>query len=206
MFKRKNDDSSATASVRADKAQPEKDALNSPVSSDPKYTPPKGKPTPSRKEREAARKKPLVVTDRKAAKAAEREALREQRAREQRALQTGDEKYMPLKDKGKQRRYIRDYVDARFNVGDYMLVLIFLFFILGWFVPSYQLQFSFAMYALLLLFVLDLWIMWRGLKKKLLAKFGEIESGAAMYAINRPMMPRRFRLPKPQVKRGQYPH
>ena len=205
MFKRKNDDSSAPAAVRADSVQAEPETQEKTVNNDPKYTAPKGRPTPSRKEREAARKKPLVVTDRKAAKAAEREALREQRAREQRALQTGDEKYMPLKDKGKQRRYIRDYVDARFNVGDYMLLILFVLLILGWVIPGAQLQFTFAMWALLLLFVLDLWFMWRGLKKKLLAKFGDIETGATMYACNRAMMIRRLRLPKPQVKRGQYP-
>lgn len=205
MFKRKNDDSSAPAAVRADSVQAEPETQEKTVNNDPKYTAPKGRPTPSRKEREAARKKPLVVTDRKAAKAAEREALREQRAREQRALQTGDEKYMPLKDKGKQRRYIRDYVDARFNVGDYMLLILFVLLILGWVIPGAQLQFTFAMWALLLLFVLDLWSMWRGLKKKLLAKFGDVETGATMYACNRAMMIRRLRLPKPQVKRGQYP-
>lgn len=183
----------------------EVEAPAEPVNTDPKFTAPKGRPTPSRKEQVAARKKPLVTTDRKAAKAAEREALREQRILEQQALRTGDEKHMPLRDRGPQRRYIRDYVDARFNVGDFMLIILLALLILGLFVPGMQGQFSLAMWALLLFFGIDLWILWRKLKLKLTDKFGSVEAGSAMYAINRAMMIRRLRLPKPQVKRGQFP-
>lgn len=196
-------ETSKTGSIRADETQTVVE--ESTANNDPKFTAPKGRPTPSRKEQQAARRQPLVVTDRKAAKAAEREARREQQAREHKALQTGDEKNLPLKDKGKQRRFVRDYVDARFNVGDYMLLILFILLILGWVIPGAQLQFTLAMWALLLVFALDLWLMWRGLKKKLIAKFGDLESGLTMYAVNRAMMIRRLRLPKPQVKRGQYP-
>lgn len=171
----------------------------------PGYTAPKGRPTPSRKEREAARRTPLVPADRKAAKEAQREADREFRAKQQHALQTGDERYLPVNDRGPQRRYIRDYVDARFNLGDVMLIVILATFIVGLLVPGWTQYSSLFMWAMILLWLADYWIMWRGLKKKLLAKFGSLEPRSAFYAFNRVMMIRRFRLPKPQVSRGQYP-
>ncbi|WP_421084105.1 DUF3043 domain-containing protein [Rothia nasimurium] len=182
-----------------------------PVASDPQptahgYTPPKGRPTPSRKEREAARRTPLVPADRKAAKEAQREADREFRAKQQQALQTGDERYLPVNDRGPQRRYIRDYVDARFNVGDFMLIVILAIFIVGLFTPAFQQYTVLAMWAFILLWIIDYMILWRGLKKKLTEKFGSIEPRSGFYAFNRSMMIRRFRLPKPQVKRGEYPN
>lgn len=182
---------------QASQSQPEKTSSS--------YTAPKGRPTPSRKEREAARRTPLVPADRKAAKEAQREADREFRARQQHALQTGDERYLPANDKGPQRRYIRDYVDARINVGDYLLVLILASFIVGLFAPGFQQYSVLVMWAFILLWILDYSIMWRGLKKKLTDKFGEIEPRSGFYAFNRVMMIRRFRLPKPMVKRGDYP-
>ncbi|MDY3049339.1 MAG: DUF3043 domain-containing protein [Rothia sp. (in: high G+C Gram-positive bacteria)] len=170
------------------------------------YTAPKGRPTPSRKEREAARRTPLVPADRKAAKEAEREADRELRAKQQLALQTGDERYLPVNDRGPQRRYIRDYVDARFNLGDIMLIVILAVFIVGLFSPGTQQYTVLFMWAMILLWIADYYIMWRKLKKKLEAKFGSLEPRSGLYAFNRVMMIRRFRLPKPQVKRGEYPN
>lgn len=181
-------------------------ATETPETSQPGYTAPKGRPTPSRKEREAARRTPLVPTDRKAAKDAQREADREFRAKQQQALQTGDERYLPANDRGPQRRYIRDYVDARFNVGDIMIIVILAIFIVGLFSPSMQQYTVLIMWGMILLWVIDYMIMWRGLKKKLLDKFGSIEPRSGFYAFNRVMMIRRFRLPKPQVKRGEYPN
>ncbi len=180
-------------------------SLSQPENTSSSYTAPKGRPTPSRKEREAARRTPLVPADRKAAKEAQREADREFRARQQHALQTGDERYLPANDKGPQRRYIRDYVDARINVGDYLLVLILASFIVGLFAPGFQQYSVLVMWAFILLWILDYSIMWRGLKKELTDKFGEIEPRSGFYAFNRVMMIRRFRLPKPMVKRGDYP-
>ena len=86
----------------------------------PKFTPKKGRPTPSRKEQQAARRQPLVVSDRKEAKAREREAMAKARERQNDALMGGDQRYLPAVDRGSQRRYIRDYVDARRNLGDFI--------------------------------------------------------------------------------------
>lgn len=63
----------------------------------------------------------------------------------------------------------------------------------------------YAMYALMILWVVDYFILWRSLKKKLIAKFGEVQRGSGMYAFNRMMMIRRMRRPVPMVKYGEYP-
>ncbi len=202
MFGRNKKSSENAGSVVAE-ATPV--ASEAPETTQPGYTAPKGRPTPSRKEREAARRTPLVPADRKAAKDAQREADREFRAKQQQALQTGDERYLPANDRGPQRRYIRDYVDARFNVGDIMIIVILAVFIVGLFSPSMQQYTILLMWGMILLWVIDYMIMWRGLKKKLTEKFGSIEPRSGFYAFNRVMMIRRFRLPKPQVKRGEYP-
>ena len=65
----------------------------------------KGAPTPKRSAQEAARKRPLVPEDRKASKAAERAAVTEQRLKMRQAMDTGDEKFLPLRDKGPQKRF-----------------------------------------------------------------------------------------------------
>lgn len=182
----------------------------------PKFTPKKGRPTPSRKEQQAARRQPLVVNDRKEAKAREREAMAKARERQNDALMGGDQRYLPAVDRGAQRRYIRDYVDARRNLGDFMLAVLLVLLIGGWIAqgvagtstaaaPIYYGS-VYAMYALMILWVVDYFILWRGLKKKLIAKFDEVQRGSGMYAFNRVMMIRRMRRPVPMVKYGEYPH
>ena len=46
------------------------------------------------------------------------------RERQNDALMGGDQRYLPAVDRGSQRRYIRDYVDARRNLGDFMLAIL----------------------------------------------------------------------------------
>ena len=193
---------------------------------DPKFTPKKGRPTPSRKEREAARHRPLVgggdhalANDREARaelRRREREDNAKLRARQNEALRGGDQRFLPLVDQGPQRRYIRDYVDARRNIGDVMLFVMLAFFIFTLFIPGFfgsaeaadgfQRITTYILWGLLLLWIGDSWILWRGLKKKLIAKFGEVQRGSGMYTFNRVMMVRRWRRPVPMVKYGEYPH
>lgn len=166
----------------------------------------KGRPTPTRKEREAARKRPLVPDDRKIAKQKEREAAREARLRQNQAMQTGDDRFLPIRDRGPQRRFIRDYVDARFNVGDYFIVILLVIFVVGLLMPLPVQQYtSYVMWIFIALWILDFFVLWRKLKKLVVEKFGSAEAGSGMYVFNRVMMIRRLRMPKPQVKRGEYP-
>ena len=81
----------------------------------------KGRPTPKRKAAEAARIRPLVPKDRKEAKRAARAARNARFDAEQRAMITGEEKYLPARDKGAARRFVRDYVDARHSFSEWIL-------------------------------------------------------------------------------------
>lgn len=170
----------------------------------------KGHATPKRKAAEAANKRPLVPADRKAAAKSGRVAARAQRDREYQAMQTGDEKHLPAKDKGPMRRYVRDHVDARWNLGEFFLPVAMVFVVATFFFGQNQaasIVVIFTLYAVVLVTIIDAFIMWRRLKKKLLAKFGAdaFLKGLAMYSVMRAFQIRRARLPKPQVKHGEYP-
>lgn len=170
----------------------------------------KGRPTPKRKEAEAANRRPLVTTDRKGAAKADKARAKEQRAREYQALQSGDERFLPVKDRGPVRRYIRDFVDARWNLGELFLPVAFVLLIAQMLTASWvyvALSVLGALYLYVLATAIDAFIMWRKLKKRLVAKFGAEgqQRGLTMYAVLRVFQIRRARLPKPQVKHGQYP-
>jgi hypothetical protein len=168
----------------------------------------KGTPTPRRKDQEAARKRPLVPTDRKASKAAERAAIQDQRQKMRQALDTGDERFLPLRDKGPQKRFVRDYVDARFTLGEYLMFGALLFVLISLLVPSTSDQMIYVLGGFWVMFLavfVDVFILSRKLRKRLTEKFGEVERGAVWYGSMRALQFRKLRLPKPQVKRGQYP-
>jgi len=168
----------------------------------------KGAPTPKRKDQEAARKRPLVPTDRKASKAAERVAIQDQRQKMRQALDTGDEKFLPLRDKGPQKRYTRDYVDARFSLGEYLMFGALLFVVISLIIPPTSAGISYVLVGFWIMFLavfVDVFILSRKLRKRLTEKFGDVERGAIWYGCMRALQFRKLRLPKPQVKRGQYP-
>ena len=170
----------------------------------------KNRPTPSRREQEAARKRPLVPTDRKAAASQSREASKVARAKQRAALLSGDEAALPARDKGPVKRFIRDTVDARWNVGEFMLPVMVLVLVLTFVAPlvpsikSWTTLLIFTMvYGLVVAGVLDAFLMWRRIKARIVARFGEAPPrGSAMYAVLRAFQMRRSRLPRPQVARG----
>ena len=172
----------------------------------------KNRPTPSRREQESANKRPLVPKDRKVAAGQSRDASRAARARQRAALLSGDESALPARDKGPVKRFIRDTVDARFNIGEFMLPIMFLVLALT-FAPILlksspnaatlaQVLVVYLVYGLVLAGALDAFLMWRRIKAKVVAKFGEAPPrGSAMYAVMRAFQMRRSRLPRPQVER-----
>lgn len=169
----------------------------------------KGAPTPTRREREAALQRPLVPGDRKQANKDARAKMGDARERARLGMAAGEERFLPERDKGAQRRYTRDWVDARFNVGEFMIPIMFVVIILT-FLPDLTVQ-SVGILVLWIFFaaaVLDcVWLSYR-LKKKLKERFkvDDAQRGTAWYASMRALQLRVMRLPKPQVKRGQFPH
>jgi hypothetical protein len=167
----------------------------------------KGQPTPSRRMQEAANKRPLVPDDRKLAAKQARAKSAEARERARLGMAAGEDKYLPLRERGPQKRYARDYIDARFNVGEFMIPVMFLVILLTFFPdPAIQTYGILALWAFFLVAIVDCVILGFILTKKVEAKFGSDRAEKIRwYAAMRALQLRVMRLPKPQVKRGEYP-
>ncbi len=166
----------------------------------------KNRPTPKRRDQEAANKRPLIVTDRKAAGKVDKAARREAMAKQRQGMMTGDDRYLPARDKGPRRRFIRDSVDARWNLGEFMLPVMLLVLLLSFVRTSWALLLVFVLvYGLIIIAIGDAVWMWRKTRRKVDDKFGTSEKGDAWYAVVRAFQMRRTRMPKPLVARGEYP-
>ena len=169
----------------------------------------KGRPTPSRKEAEAARKQSLrLPKDPKAAKKAARDRDREARAQQRAALMAGDERALPVRDQGPVKRYVRDFVDSRFTIAEYFIFVALVVLVAG-FIPNpvVQLGVSITWMALIALVAFDEIFLLVRLNSALRKRFPDKaeRKGALWYAGLRTLQLRRFRLPPPRVRRGQTP-
>jgi hypothetical protein len=170
----------------------------------------KGRPTPSRKEAEAARKKQMKTPmTRKELAKRDRAAREEIRVKQRDALKSGDERFLPAREQGPVRRFCRDYVDRRRNFAEYLLpfliLLLILFAVAGSISDSASAILTAFVYPFLIVgTLLDEVVMVRGLRRELKARFGDdAVKGNTTYAVLRSTQLRRFRLPKPQVARGE---
>jgi hypothetical protein len=171
---------------------------------------PKGQPTRKRSAAEAANKRPLVPGDRQAQARDMRSRNKDQRRAAMEGMSRGEDKYLAARDKGPQRRFVRDWIDARRNLAEYFLPIAILFlvaqFILMGLGPVAATVILLALYTIVVLAVIDVFVMWRGCKKALIAKFGEGDKGTAFYAAMRTFQLRRMRIPKPLHKEhGHWP-
>lgn len=164
----------------------------------------KGRPTPTRFERESARRRPLVP-DTKEAKAKARADLAVARERARVGMAAGEDKYLPPRDKGPQRRFVRDYVDSGWHLAEWlmplMLIVILVSFIGNPLVQSYSFL---ALLAFVVASIGDMILTGQMTKRAVKRKFGadKVERGTAWYAGMRTMQMRFMRVPKAQVKRG----
>ncbi|MFD1713257.1 DUF3043 domain-containing protein [Amnibacterium flavum] len=168
----------------------------------------KGRPTPTRSEREAANRRPLVPTDRRLAAKEARAKSAALRERARLGMAAGEDRYLPTRDKGVQRKFVRDWVDARWGIGEFLIPIMGVVLVLSLIPDPYiQTYTIFALWGFFVLAVIDVVILGFILQRKLTAKFGEgrVERGFRWYAAMRALQLRALRLPKPQVKRRQYP-
>jgi hypothetical protein len=179
----------------------------------------KGRPTPKRREAEQRNRQPLIgaarlpanatKAERKAARAASRQAANAERLKSREALMTGDERHLPAQHRGPARKFARDYVDARFNLGDFLFPVAIVVLGLGLVSPPAIRPLASAAVLLLYLFLLvvlvDAYFLSRRINRLAFDRFGAQSAGAGRYGALRSLQIRRFRLPRPTVKRGQYP-
>jgi len=168
----------------------------------------KGRPTPTRKEAEAsARERARAGTDKKAAQKLLRERRAESNRKMREGMKAGDEKFLPARDQGPVRRYVRDWVDSRISVAEFLLPLLVLIMILQASGSTGMQQLSSGLWlATIFLLVADvLWTRFK-LHRDLRAKFpDENLKGTTFYALVRMLQLRFMRLPKANVKIGQKP-
>jgi len=163
----------------------------------------KGRATPSRKEAEAARKKQMKTpVSRKEQTKKQKEARNIARGRTREAMRSGgDDKYLPTRDQGPVRRFCRDYVDRRFNVADFLIPMLLLILVVSTIWPTVAVL---PWLAAILTTIVDEVFLVRRLRKELAKRFESGDTrGALPYAVLRTTQMRRFRMPKPQVKRGE---
>ena len=126
---------------------------------------------------------------------------------------SGDEEKMPLQHRGPARRFMRDYVDARWSPGELFLpvaILIIVVLLAGNLFPQFiEIIISgiLVAYLYVLLAIVDAVILAVRVRKKAREKFGAeaLGRGALMYIVFRCFYLRRMRLPRPVVKRGEFP-
>lgn len=194
-----------------------KSSDESPVQLAPGATGKKGRPTPSRREAEARHNRPLVPADRKEAKRVAKTKRDEAYRREQEALVTGDERYLPLRDKGRVRRFIRDWVDARWSASEFFVPFM-LVFLAGMMAVSFirtntqlasqvLMWVTAAFYGLLVVSIIEGIVVWQRIKRRVKDRYpeDEIPRGSWFYTYSRMVMARRWRSPRPQVQRGAFP-
>jgi hypothetical protein len=170
----------------------------------------KGRPTPKRRDAQAERAKRLKPPkDRREAYQMQRARQKEDRTKVRNALISGDDRYLPSRDRGPVRRFVRDFVDARRTIGEYF-ILIGLVVVLANLVPSEVVR-SYATIAWLMLLILLIgegFMISRRLSRELDTRFPpekgphEGRKGAVFYGVMRTFQLRRLRLPKPMVSPG----
>ncbi|MEV5428944.1 DUF3043 domain-containing protein [Streptomyces sp. NPDC052701] len=169
---------------------------------------PKGRPTPKRSQAQSQRRSVASTSmSRKEAARRNREERRAALERQRQALASGDERYLPARDKGPVRRFARDFVDSRFNIAEFFLPMAVVILVLSMVrVPALQNIALLLWLVVIVLIVLDSFVTGFRLKKRLAERFpDDNRRGAVAYALMRSLQMRRLRLPKPQVKRGERP-
>jgi hypothetical protein len=166
----------------------------------------KGRPTPSRKEAEAAAKdRAKVPRTRKEMMAAQRLAKTESNQQIRAKMKSGDEKYLLPRDKGPVRRFIRDFVDSRVSFVELLIPLLIVTMVLGYSGNSTARGWGNAiLMGTVLLVIVDMVGLRRRLKKQLAQRFpDEPTKGLTYYAVTRALQMKFMRLPKAKVKIGQ---
>jgi Protein of unknown function (DUF3043) len=170
----------------------------------------KGRPTPKRRDSVSRRGPVTAPKTRKEAAARQRQLAREQRsaaksapaktpAERRAALRSGA--VLSRRDQGPTRKLARDYVDSHRMLSNYLLLL-FPLMIVSYVVPMMQLVVLGTFLALLV----EWYLVGRRIRALAIERFGSADGGnlsIGFYAGSRAYLPRRWRLPAPEVQLGE---
>lgn len=169
----------------------------------------KGRPTPKRKDAEAARQQGLrVPKGSKAARIAARERDREARRFARSEMMAGNPRYFPARDAGPVKAFVRQYIDSRRTVGE-LFVPVAMFVLLGGLIKVNIVQVVVlnTWLGLLAFVMIDTTIIGFRLSSMLKKNFSDKSDrrGAVAYGVLRALQMRRFRIPPAMVKAGGAP-
>ena len=191
----------ASADALAETVEPETDVVASG----------KGRPTPKRRDSVPQRGPVTAPKTRKEAYARQKQQSKQARAarrsgaeltpaQRRQAMRAGDPASLPRRDQGDTRKLARDYVDSHRMLSNFLL-LVFPILIASSFVPALAIVAPLA----LLIIVIEWYLVGRRIRSMAVARFGSADGGnmsIGFYAGSRAYLPRRWRLPAPQVERG----
>jgi hypothetical protein len=183
----------------------EKDATSQAATADGSRPAGKGRPTPTRKQAEQARKQRIrPALTRRESMRRQREHVRTERSRARQGMMAGDERYLMARDKGPVRKFIRDYVDSRRTLAEFFLPTILVILALSLIgSPQVQIFTTMLWLASLLLVTVDLFALAFRVKREVRKRFPDDDGrGHVLYTIARATQIRKLRLPKPTVKPG----
>ena len=165
----------------------------------------KGRPTPKRKDAQASTKiSSLAPASTKAEKARAKEAARAARISQRAAYLRGDESALPARDRGPEKKLVRNLVDSRRSIGEYFLPVIGFVLILSLIpIAAFALAGILIMYGVLLFSIVDGFFLSRKIKSEVALHFPNASTkGLGLYGWLRSTQMRRMRAPKPQSKPG----
>jgi hypothetical protein len=175
------------------------------MTSTPENSQKKGRPTPKRKEAQAATKvSSLAPASTKAEKKRAKDQARAARLLQRQAYLRGDENALPMRDRGPEKKFVRNYIDARRSIGEYFLPIIGFVLILSLIPLSvFAVAGIVIMYSVLLFSIIDGFFLSRKIKAEVTKRFPDKSTkGLGLYGWLRSTQMRRMRAPKPQVKAG----
>lgn len=193
-----NIDSSKADSSRADSSKADSSKADS------SKTQGKKGPTPRRSEAQAANFRPLVPEDRKEAKRQAQERLRASQAEARAGMARGDDRFLRENERGPQKRFMRDYIDSHFTLGELLVPMMFLVIIATFFNSTNAAVWAMGfIWLYLALCIAEGIIYGRIIRKKIAAVVGaaKLQKGFYFQSVGRSMQMRFLRMPKPQVKR-----
>lgn len=156
-------------------------------------------PTPTRRQAEAARMQ--RINPQLSKKEARQRNAEESRRRREEAMEA--------RDGTPERKLMRDMVDSRWSLGEFLLPAMLVFLALSFLQTQWAGMSMLSlglMYGYLLLVLLDLFLLWRKYKRVAAERFPRVElkgKGVMMFGFNRSIQMRRLRMPRPQIKRGE---
>lgn len=167
----------------------------------------KGRPTPTRREAEAAAKlRATTGRDKKKAASKKLRARRgEENAKMRQGMKSGDEKFLPARDQGVVRRFVRDRVDSRLCMAEFLLPLLLVIMVMQYSGQESLQNMSNGLWSatILLVTVDSVFLVWK-LKREVKQRFpDESTKGTVFYGILRSLQLRFLRMPKSKVKLGQ---